>query len=123
MNVAIISGRLAKDPVLRYTTSGTAVASFNVAVDNRNKDADFFDCVAWKGTAEFVQKYFKKGKSILIHGEFHNRSWTTGEGEKHSKSELTCNSVEFFSEVPKNPSKGTDVEFDEVDVDDGDLPF
>ena len=82
LNKVIIMGRLVKDPELRRTQSGTAVTSFRIAVDrdfksqDGSKQADFFDVVAWRNTAEFVSKYFTKGRMAVVEGRLQTRDWT-----------------------------------------------
>ena len=82
LNRIFLMGRLTRDPELRRTQSGTAVASFTLAVDrdftnqDGSRDADFIDCVAWKGTGEFVSKYFVKGRMAVVSGRLQLRDWT-----------------------------------------------
>ena len=82
LNQITIMGRMVKDPELRHTNSGTAVASFTLAVDrdfkndSGEKETDFIDCVAWRGTAEFVDKYFGKGSMAVVSGRLQIRSYT-----------------------------------------------
>ena len=88
LNKVIIMGRLVEDPELRRTQSGTAVTSFRIAVDrdfksqDGSKQADFFDVVAWRSTAEFVSKYFAKGRMAVVEGRLQTRDWTDREGGK-----------------------------------------
>ena len=101
LNVAIIMGRLTRDPELRRTNSGKPVASFTVAVDRdyapegQEKETDFIDCVAWNGTAEFVEKYFKKGNMIVVNGRLQLRNWTDKEGNKRRSAEILASHVYF----------------------------
>lgn len=94
-------GRLTKDPELRQTQNGTNVATFSIAVDRRfhdangNRQADFFDCVAWRQTADFVKQWFTKGKRILIVGSLQNREYTAQDGTKRRVTEITVDEVEF----------------------------
>ena len=86
INKAIIMGRLTRDPELRHTGSGTPVCSFTVAVDNgygENRQADFINCVAWNKTAEFVSKYFTKGRMIIVIGRIATRTWEGQDGKKN----------------------------------------
>ncbi len=107
LNVAIIMGRLTRDPELRRTGSGTAMASFTVAVDRdfasdgQEKETDFIDCVAWRGTAEFVEKYFKKGSMIALKGRLQIRSWTDKDGNKRRSAEIVADNV-YFGEGKKS---------------------
>ena len=89
LNHITIMGRLTRDPELRRTGSGVAVASFTVAVDRDfggrdggEKETDFIDCVAWRQTGEFVSKYFTKGRMIVVSGRLQIRSWTDKDGNK-----------------------------------------
>ncbi len=107
LNVAIIMGRLTRDPELRRTNSGKPVASFTVAVDRdyapegQEKETDFIDCVAWQGTAEFVDKYFKKGSMIVVDGRLQLRNWTDKEGNKRRSAEILASNV-YFGESKKS---------------------
>lgn len=107
LNVAIIMGRLTRDPELRRTNSGKPVASFTVAVDRdfapdgQEKETDFIDCVAWKGTAEFVEKYFKKGSMIALKGRLQLRNWTDKDGNKRRTAEIVADQV-YFGEAKKS---------------------
>ena len=107
LNVAIIMGRLTRDPELRRTNSGKPVASFTVAVDRdyaaegQEKETDFIDCVAWNGTAEFVSKYFTKGSMIVVNGRLQLRNWTDKEGNKRRSAEILAGNV-YFGESKKS---------------------
>ena len=108
-NKVILMGRLTADPELKQTQSGTAVTSFSLAVDRRyNKDeekkCDFITVVAWKQTAEFICKYFKKGSAILLCGELQTRSWEDNNGNKRYATEVMANEVSFCE--AKNNSEG-----------------
>jgi single-strand DNA-binding protein len=108
LNHIITMGRLTRDPELRRTNSGVAVASFTIAVDRdrapegQEKETDFIDCVAWRGTAEFVEKYFKKGSMIALKGRLQIRSWTDKEGNKRRSAEIVADNV-YFGESKKQP--------------------
>ena len=98
MNKTIITGRLTKDPELKTSQSGIAVTNFSVAVDRpmaKEKAVDYFDCVAFRKTAEFVNKYFFKGKPILIEGHMQSRKWEK-DGVKRTSWELVVDNVEFI---------------------------
>lgn len=101
MNFVTMCGRLTKDVELRQTQSGVAVASFSIAVDRRTKnaegrrEADFFDCVAWRQTAEFIKTYFGKGRKILLTGSLQNRDYTAQDGTKRRITEIIVDQVEF----------------------------
>ena len=102
LNHIVIMGRLTRDPELRRTGSGTAVASFSVAVErdfgkneNGEKETDFIDCIAWRQTGEFVSKYFTKGRMIVVSGRLQVRSWTDKDGNKRRTAEVVADNVYF----------------------------
>lgn len=100
LNHIDIMGRLTRDPELRRTNSGKAVASFTVAVDRDfsqgdQKETDFIDCVAWKNTGEFVSKYFQKGSMIVVSGRLQIRSWTDKDGNKRRTAEVVADNAYF----------------------------
>ena len=102
LNVITVMGRLTRDPELRRTGSGIAVASFTVAVDrdfaqDGKKETDFIDCVAWRQTGEFVSKYFKKGSMIVVKGRLQIRSWTDKDGNKRKTAEVVADNCYFGS--------------------------
>lgn len=100
MNIAILTGRLTKDPELRHTTSNKSVCSFTIAVDRRFKnsagerEADFLPCVAWGQTGEFIDKYFKKGNKINVTGSIQTRSWEADGGKRYA-TEIIVEQAEF----------------------------
>ena len=111
LNHITIMGRLTRDPELRRTGSGIAVASFTVAVDrdfgNRDggeRETDFIDCVAWRQTGEFVSKYFTKGSMIVVSGRLQIRNWTDKEGNKRRSAEVVADNC-YFGES-KRSSEG-----------------
>ena len=102
LNHIVIMGRLTRDPELRRTGSGIAVASFTVAVDRDfggrdggEKETDFIDCVAWRQTGEFVSKYFTKGRMIVVSGRLQIRSWTDKDGNKRRTAEVVADNCYF----------------------------
>ena len=102
LNHIVIMGRLTRDPELRRTGSGVAVASFTVAVDRDfggrdggEKETDFIDCVAWRQTGEFVSKYFTKGRMIVVSGRLQIRSWTDKDGNKRRTAEVVADNCYF----------------------------
>ena len=112
LNHITIMGRLARDPELRRTGSGIAVASFTVAVerdfgsrDGGEKEADFIDCVAWRQTGEFVSKYFTKGRMIVVSGRLQIRSWTDKDGNKRRTAEVVADDC-YFGGDSKRDSEG-----------------
>ena len=101
LNHITIMGRLTRDPELRRTGNGVAVASFTVAVDrdfnpkDGEKETDFIDCVAWRHTGEFVSKYFTKGRMIVVSGRLQIRNWTDKEGNKRRSAEVVADNCYF----------------------------
>ena len=102
LNHITIMGRLTRDPELRRTGSGIAVASFTIAVDRDfqnkgtgEKEADYIDCVAWRQTGEFVSKYFTKGRMAVVSGRLQIRSWTDKDGNKRRTAEVAADNVYF----------------------------
>ena len=102
LNHIVIMGRLTRDPELRRTGSGIAVASFSVAVDRDfggrdggEKETDFIDCVAWRQTGEFVSKYFTKGSMIVVSGRLQIRNWNDKDGNKRRSAEVVADNVYF----------------------------
>ena len=101
LNKIILMGRLTRDPELRRTQSGTAVASFTLAVDRDYKpqdgerETDFIDIVAWRGTGEFVSKYFTKGRMAVVEGRLQTRYWTDKDANKRRSTEVLAESVYF----------------------------
>lgn len=100
LNLSIVMGRLTADPELRTTTSGISVTSFTVAVDRKYKsgekrETDFIDCVAWRETADFVSRYFKKGQMIAVCGSTQTRMVENKNGYKYKASEINVESVSF----------------------------
>ena len=100
LNHITVMGRLTRDPELRRTGAGIAVASFTVAVDrdfgnNGEKETDFIDCVAWRQTGEFVDKYFSKGRMAVVSGRLQIRSWNDKDGNKRKNAEIVADNVYF----------------------------
>jgi single-strand DNA-binding protein len=137
LNHIVLMGRLTRDPELRHTQSGTAVASFTLAVDRdfKSKDTgekitDFIYIVAWRNTAEFASKYFAKGRQAVVEGRLQLRDWTDLDGNKRRSAEVLAERVYFAdskrdSDTP--PKMDLDdipvAQFEEIDDDDGELPF
>ena len=112
LNHITIMGRLTRDPELRRTGSGVAVASFTVAVDRDfggrdggERETDFIDCVAWRQTGEFVSKYFTKGSMIVVSGRLQIRGWTDKDGNKRRTAEVVADNV-YFGEGKRNSEGG-----------------
>ena len=153
LNHIVIMGRLTRDPELRRTGSGTAVTSFSLAVDrdfksqSGEKETDFIDIVAWRNTAEFVSKYFTKGRMAVVEGRLQIRDWTDKDGNKRRSAEVVADNVYFgdskrdaesagpYSGGYSAPSGGRSPapsgfgapdmgdQFAELSDDDGELPF
>ena len=149
LNKIFIMGRLTRDPELRRTQSGTAVTSFSLAVDrdfksqSGEKETDFIDVVAWRSTAEFVAKYFTKGRMAIVEGRLQIRPWTDKDGNNRRSAEVVADNIYFGDSkrdsagdmggysapaytapaggysAPVGGSSG----FAEIDEEDGDLPF
>lgn len=109
LNKIIIMGRLTRDPELRRTGSGTAVTSFSMACDrdfksqSGEKETDFIDVVAWKNTAEFVSKYFSKGRMAVVEGRLQIRDWTDKTGSKRTTAEVVADNV-YFADSKRSES-------------------
>ena len=151
LNHITIMGRLTRDPELRYTQSQTPVASFTLAVDRDfgsrdggEKQTDFIDCVAWRSTAEFVNKYFQKGSMAVVAGRLQIRDWTDREGGKRRSAEVVVDNIYFGEsrrrdssegssydsrssyssyEAPRSASPAPSSPFSDLDDGDGELPF
>ena len=113
LNHITIMGRLTRDPELRRTGSGIAVASFTVAVDRDfggrdggEKETDFIDCVAWRQTGEFVSKYFTKGRMIVVSGRLQIRSWTDKDGNKRRTAEVVADNC-YFGDSKRDADGGS----------------
>ena len=109
MNFIAIHGRLVRDPDMRHTQSGVAVATITVAVDRAysgdgEKQADFFDCVFWRQGAEFVSKYFTKGKEIIVTGEMQSRKWKDKDGNNRISWEIQNAHAEFCGSAKASDS-------------------
>ena len=147
MNQIIIMGRMTRDPELRQTPNGVSVASFTLAVDRGftpkdggERQTDFIDVVAWRNTAEFVSKYFVKGQMTAVVGRLQLRDWTDKEGNKRRSAEVIAETIHFTESKRSRDSSHALAEpkddfgagfatpvapsdFEELDMDDGDLPF
>jgi len=124
LNKVILMGRLTQSPELKYTPSNVAVCSFKIAVDRRFKqdEADFISCVAWRQAAEFICKYFTKGKLINVVGRIETRSWEK-DGQKRYATEVLVEEVNFCGDKQKQEGVPVDdTGFIPVE-DDPDLPF
>ena len=140
LNKIIIMGRLTRDPELRRTGSGTAVTSFSLACDrdfksqSGDKETDFIEVVAWKNTAEFVSKYFSKGRMAVVEGRLQIRDWTDKAGNKRTTAEVVADNVYFAdskrSEFNDNQRENFNAlsgrlsdDFVPISEEDGEIPF
>ena len=112
LNHITLMGRLVRDPELRRTGSGVAVASFRIAVDRDyspkdggERKADFIDCVAWRQTGEFISKYFTKGRMIVVDGRLEMRDWTDKEGNKRTSAEVIVENA-YFGDSKRDGDSG-----------------
>ena len=124
MNAWVGIGRLVRDPEVRYTQSGKAVARFTLAIDGRGgeKQADFIPCVAWEKTAEIISQHVSKGQKIAVEGRIQTRSYDANDGMKRYVTEVVVNSMEFCDS--KGGQQLSDVkEFAGTAVPDEDIPF
>lgn len=111
MNSIKITGRLVADPELKHTQNNNSVCSFNVAVDriySKEKETDFFTVVCWRQTAEFVAKYFTKGRKILVEGEMQSRKYTDKDGNNRTAWEIKADRVEFCDSKGQNDDSSDD---------------
>ena len=140
LNKIIIMGRLTRDPELRRTGSGTAVTSFSMACDrdfksqSGDKETDFIEVVAWKNTAEFVGKYFSKGRMAVVEGRLQIRDWTDKAGNKRTTAEVVADNV-YFADSKRSESNDNQKEnfnalsgrvsddFAPISEEDGEIPF
>ncbi|MBQ7907514.1 MAG: single-stranded DNA-binding protein [Clostridia bacterium] len=132
LNKAILGGRLTADPELKQTPQGVSVTTFSIAVNRKGKDAqaDFINCVAWRQTADFICKYFKKGSSICISGSIQTRTWNDQQNNKRYATEVVAEEAFFVDSKTEGvggfeePAFQTPAapKFEEVQGDD-DLPF
>lgn len=143
LNHIVIMGRLTRDPDLRYTQSQLPVVSFTLAVDRDfsgkdggEKQTDFIDCVAWRSTAEFVNKYFTKGSMAAVSGRLQLRDWTDREGSKRRSAEVIVDNIYFGGSKKDNSAASQSApqqshsapayeqsHFVEMDDGDEELPF
>ena len=133
LNKIFLQGRLVADPELRHTQQGTPVASFRIAVDrdyknqSGNRETDFINIVAWRGTGEFVSRYFTKGRMATVEGRLQVREYTDKDGNRRHATEVVANNIYFGDsrkdERTTNDSAKPAEEFAELAEDDGELPF
>lgn len=129
LNHIVIMGRLTRDPELRRTQNGTAVTSFSLAVERDFKDpdgqrqADFIDVVAWRAEAEFVCKFFTKGRMAVVDGRLQMRSWTDKDGNKCRNAEVLAEHVYFGDSKRDSGDQYSPGEFQEIPEGDAETPF
>ena len=140
LNIIVLQGRLVRDPEMRSTQSGVAVASFTLAVDRDfggrdggEKQTDFIDCTAWRHTAEFVSKYFSKGRMAVVSGRLQIDNYTDNDGNKRKAAKVIADNIYFGDSKKDGTAGGQNDEaasftpapsgFVTVDVDSGELPF
>lgn len=127
LNKMVLMGRFVETPVLRYTPNQVPCVSYTMAVerDGRvdpegNRNADFIDCVAWKGRAEFISKHFQKGQLATVSGRIQTRIWRDGEGKSRKTVELVTEDIYFCGrKAAENPVSASVFE----ELEDGELPF
>lgn len=134
MNSVNLLGRICGDPELKTTTNGVSVTSFTLAVDRsytpkgQERQTDFINCVAWRNTAEFISKYFRKGQRMAVAGELQQRSYTANDGSKRNVLEVVVDGA-FFCESKTEPSIEMQTglsghKFEEIEpLTDEDIPF
>ena len=149
LNKVVLAGRMTADPELKQTTSGVSVLSFTIAVNRSyvskgseqgERQADFINVVAWRNTAEFISKYFRKGSAICVTGSIQTRSWQDQQGQKRYATEVVADEAAFvesradgagaqpaytpdaYSQTPSYSSGGAMPNFEDHNTDD-DLPF
>ena len=130
-NRVVLVGNLTRDPELRYTPNGAAVASFSIAVNRRYKvdnekreETSFFDIVFFGKPAEIIAEYMKKGRPLLVEGRLQQRRWETDEGQKRSKVEVVGENFQFMGGRDQDsPRSGSDSDSDPPEFDDSDIPF
>ena len=108
-NKVILIGNMTADPELKQTVSGTSVSSFSIAANRKfgkenEKDCDFINIVAWRQSAEFVCRYFKKGQPILVCGQLQTRSWTDNQGQKRYVTEVVADEISFVASANQGPT-------------------
>lgn len=130
LNKCFLLGRMTKDPEIRRTNGGAAVTSFTLAVDrdfktNGEKETDFIEVVAWRNTAEFVSKYFSKGRMAIVEGRLQIRDWTDKNGNKRRTAEVVADNVYFGDSKKENKQEPEykQADFAEISEEDGELPF
>lgn len=120
LNKTIVMGRLTRDPEMRTTANGIAVARFTLAVErdfkqeNGERAVDYLDCVAWRSAAVFVNKYFAKGRMAVISGRLQNNSWTDNDGAKHRSTEINVEDIYFGEGKQREAAENSVPELSEI---------
>jgi len=129
LNHITIMGRFTKDPEIRKTASGTTCANFTIACErdfadkhSGEKETDFIDCVAWHKTAEFIERYFGKGRMAVVAGRLQKRKWEDKNGNKRETAEIVVEDI-YFADSKKDGNTNTPNNFATLDDDDSNLPF
>lgn len=123
-NRAILIGRLTREPELRYTQSGTAVATFTLAVDRQKQDeVDFIPIVAWQKTAEACANYLDKGSLVAVEGRIQVRRYEDKQGQKRTATEVIAESVKFLSRKETGKAEPAESIGQQVEFDESDIPF
>ena len=129
LNTVILMGRMTSDPELKKTPSGVSVLTFTVAVNRMKEKTDFLECVAWRNTAEFISKYFRKGQMIAVKGSIQTRSYQDKQGNKRKAVEVLVDKADFCGDkkMETKPDfngfpKGSANDFSTIS-DDEDMPF
>jgi len=129
INKVMLTGRLTRDPELRYTPSGVAVMTFSLALNRRYKDqsgewkeeVSFVSVVAWQRQAELASEYLKKGSAVFVEGRLQSRSWETGEGQKRSVLEVRAERLQFLDRAKKEGEELTEGKVEDTSPED--VPF
>jgi single-strand DNA-binding protein len=129
INKVLLSGRLTRDPELRYTPSGVAVMTFSLALNRRYKDqtgewkdeVSFVNVVAWQRQAELASEYLKKGSAVFVEGRLQSRSWETSEGQKRSVLEVRAERLQFLDRLKREEEEPTEAKVEDASSDE--VPF
>lgn len=125
LNRVFMIGNLTRDPELKFTQSGAAVANFSIAVNRswrkqngeKQEETTFIRIIAWRKLAEICNEYLVKGASVLVEGRLSNRSWTTPDGQKRSTIEVIANNIQFINIPRRNEDEESEAEHDSIDDD------
>lgn len=129
LNQAVLMGRLTADPELKHTQSGVAVIRFTLAVDRsyvrqgEERQTDFINITAWRGTAEFVSRYFRKGQLVAVQGSIQTGSYTDKDGNRRNTFEVVADQVHFAERKQSDAAPNVNPSDDFEELDEGDMPF